>query len=66
MIKYMQGDINSKDPIDKINYEEIILLLPHIEKFVLDLGNNFCILQEKFHLVEKVMRNRKINSSQRL
>jgi hypothetical protein len=46
----MQGNPNDKSRI--LIYGEIHQLLPHIEKFVLDLGNNFVNLEEKFSFIE--------------
>lgn len=50
----MQGVPHENQDIEKLNtYQDIKQLLPHIEKFVMDLGNNFISLEEKFNFVEK-------------
>ena len=52
----MQGGVkenNENEGFNKMNYDNIKELLPHIEKFVLDLGNNLINLEDKFVFVEK-------------
>ena len=50
----MQGVPHENQDIEKLNtYQDIKQLLTHIEKFVMDLGNNFISLEEKFNFVEK-------------
>lgn len=51
IVNYMQGNSNEESLV-KLNYADIQKFIPHIEKFVLDLGNNFVNLEEKFVFVE--------------
>ncbi len=51
IVNYMQGKSN-EESLERLSYEEIQKFIPHIEKFVLDLGNNFVNLEEKFVFVE--------------
>lgn len=51
IVNYMQGKSN-EEGLERLGYEDIHKFIPHIEKFVLDLGNNFVNLEEKFVFLE--------------